>query len=124
MIVGSDRLDTFKATFKRFPEFYTRMSFLSAGASRTSNRTTGIASVSGTLVRSYAVHNNFNSFKQSVQMGSISDENVQNLMNKVREGLGVSSSTKEVKNLGKRTSSRKTRKGAIRTRQSTRRKQV
>jgi nicotinic acid mononucleotide adenylyltransferase len=122
MIVGSDRLESFETTFKRFPEFYTRMSFLSAGSSRTLNQTKGVASVSGTLVRSYALHNNFNSFKQSVQMGSITDENVHVLMNKVREGLGVSS-TKN--GLGKRRiSSRKSRKCGVRTRQSTRRKQV
>jgi nicotinic acid mononucleotide adenylyltransferase len=111
MVIGSDRVETFRAMFAKYPGYESLVSVEGAGDERTEDVSKGVSAISGTLMRKYAKENNFKKFKDGVFMGSMTDQNAQDLMHLVREGLNTSTiSRKRIRNTRKTRKVRKSRK--------------
>jgi nicotinic acid mononucleotide adenylyltransferase len=102
MVLGSDRVETFRNLFNKFPDLFAKMSFEKAGSTRTthtlSNNTStvsNLSSISGTAMRSYAIQTktvndaNYRNFRAGVLLGSMTDDDVFALLNEIRKGSRV-----------------------------------
>lgn len=82
MVVGSDRVNTFS---KVVP-----IPVLAAGETRNllGEASSNLKSVSGTKMRTAAVKENIETFSKGVKQGNMTNKNVEDLMKKIRSGLG------------------------------------
>ena len=86
MVVGSDRVESFSTSFKRNNDSVT---VVSAGERNLENETSNDPTkMSGTKMRKAALRGDVDFFKKGVKIGSMTDEDVIELMNLVRAGLG------------------------------------
>jgi nicotinic acid mononucleotide adenylyltransferase len=90
MVIGSDRVETFRNMFQKYPDIFAKMSFVKAGNTRTTSltrsstveTTSNITSISGTAMRLYAANSSkvndepYMKFRAGVLLGSMSEENV------------------------------------------------
>jgi hypothetical protein len=116
MVVGSDRVNTFKKVVN--------IPVLAAGETRnlTGKATSGnLKTVSGTKMRVAAVKENFNTFRNGVKQGDMTNDNVRVLMKKIRDGLGYKNEPKNAGSSGGG-KTRKGKRGSKRFRQTLRRK--
>ena len=84
MIVGSDRVSTFKNLLRDFEN----LNVISAGEKRTLNKRNGIKAISGTKMREAAITGDLPTFSAGVKMGNLSDEDIIQMMKDIRTGLG------------------------------------
>ena len=80
MVVGSDQVD-------KFARFLTGIKVVAAGEARNESGT-GVKAISGTKMRKLAVAGTTEAFSQGVKIGNMTDEDVMNLLNAIRVGLG------------------------------------
>ena len=86
MVVGSDRVESFSKSFSRANASVT---VVSAGERNLENETSNDPTkMSGTKMRKAALRGDVDFFKKGVKIGSMTDEDVVELMNQVRAGLG------------------------------------
>lgn len=86
MVVGSDRVESFSASFKRNNDSVT---VVSAGERNLENESSNDPTkMSGTKMRKAALRGDVDFFKRGVKIGTMTDEDVIDLMNLVRAGLG------------------------------------
>lgn len=97
MVVGSDRVNSFKK-FLNIPILPAGETRNLTGAANAGN----LKTVSGTKMRIAAVKENFDTFRNGVKQGTMTNENVKVLMKKVREGLGYKEDKNETKEGGRR----------------------
>lgn len=89
MVVGSDRVESFSTSFKRNNDSVT---VVSAGERNLENEVSNDPTkMSGTKMRKAALRGDVDFFGKGVKIGSMTDEDVIDLMNLVRAGLGFPS---------------------------------
>jgi hypothetical protein len=102
MVVGSDRVESFSTSFKRANGSVT---VVSAGERNLENESSNDPTkMSGTKMRKAALRGDVDFFSRGVKIGTMTDEDVIDLMNLVRAGLGFPSLTGKG---GKRRNTRK-----------------
>jgi len=89
LLVGSDRVARFSAVFTGAPLDGVRVIVKGAGAVRKTTSTGSVAGISGTFLRRAAVDGDFDTFKAGLVVGSMTDADINALMNDIRVGLGL-----------------------------------
>jgi len=91
-IVGSDRYPEFNESVNKYVKKFkitTPVTVVSAGQRINNKNSESATTMSGTRMRNAATKKNFASFKKGVATPSFANNNVMNLMHKVRSGLGL-----------------------------------
>jgi hypothetical protein len=102
MVVGSDRVNSF-SKFLNIPILPAGEIRNLTGAANAGN----LKTVSGTKMRMAAVAKKFDTFRNGVKQGTMTNDNVRNLMKKVREGLGYKEEDAEKQEGGRRRTHRR-----------------